>query len=126
MKFFQWFGFKKIWPSDFNLNNTDKSIQTDIFCFDDKLARKAFEINDLCTTNHLPKSIYCPITRMPMQDPVIAADGHSYERSEFNRWISKKKRSPVTGEYIDEFVIPNHNLRCTIGELINDHVYECQ
>jgi hypothetical protein len=38
-----------------------------------------YEINDF----------YCPITCELMEDPVIAADGHSYERTAFEAWIKK-------------------------------------
>jgi hypothetical protein len=29
----------------------------------------------------------CPITRKLMEDPVIAADGHTYSRSAIEEWI---------------------------------------
>ena len=100
------------------IDKAHKGQQTDIICYDDRIQRKAFEISALESTAHLPKSIYCPITRMPMQDPVIAADGYSYERAELLRWTSKNKTSPVTGGALDDFIMPNHNLRSTIEELI--------
>ena len=85
--------------------------------YDDKITRSAFDVNDLGATSHLPYSIYCPISRMPMQDPVIATDGHSYERGELIKWLEKKYISPISGQKID-FFLPNHNLRNTISELV--------
>ena len=86
---------------------------------DDEIERKAFNIENLQSTNNLPRSIYCPITRMPMMDPVIISDGNSYERKAIIEWVKKKKTSPLTGNKILENVIlPNHSLRATISEII--------
>ena len=63
---------------------------------------------------------------MPMQDPVIATDGYSYERSEFTRWIERKEVSPLTGAPIDRICLPNHGLRGTISELINNRLHAPQ
>jgi hypothetical protein len=42
--------------------------------------------------------LVCPITLEKMQDPVIAADGHSYERRAIEAWFaSGKTTSPNTG-----------------------------
>jgi hypothetical protein len=43
----------------------------------------------------------CPITFDLMTDPVVAADGHSYERSPITKWISSKENSPRTGEPLE-------------------------
>ena len=32
-----------------------------------------------------------------MKDPVIAADGHSYEREAMQKWLTQHATSPVTG-----------------------------
>jgi hypothetical protein len=29
---------------------------------------------------------FCPISMEMMEDPVVAADGHSYERAEIEKW----------------------------------------
>ena len=36
----------------------------------------------------------CPITYELIHDPVIAADGHTYDRSAIQRWLSKHDTSP--------------------------------
>ena len=33
-----------------------------------------------------------------MRDPVIAADGHSYERAALESWLAQHDTSPVTGQ----------------------------
>jgi hypothetical protein len=36
----------------------------------------------------VPDEIRCPISFDVMQDPVLADDGHTYERSEITRWLA--------------------------------------
>ncbi|KAL3154282.1 hypothetical protein ABBQ32_013773 [Trebouxia sp. C0010 RCD-2024] len=40
----------------------------------------------------------CPITQVAMVDPVIAADGHTNERSAIQHWLQGRSLSPVTGD----------------------------
>lgn len=68
---------------------------------------------------------YCPLTKQLMVDPVIASDGHSYERYAFADYWSdhgqtvqalEKRMSPVTGELLtSEVTEPNHALRKEIA-----------
>ncbi|EOD04211.1 hypothetical protein EMIHUDRAFT_221297 [Emiliania huxleyi CCMP1516] len=52
-----------------------------------------------------------------MSDPVMAADGHSYERTAIERWLATKSTSPLTGGELDHTCIfPNHSLRRMIRE----------
>jgi len=46
----------------------------------------------------LPGMPCCPITGVPMVDPVVAADGHTYERKAIQRWMQTSNKSPLTGE----------------------------
>lgn len=78
----------------------------------------AYAREDLTSTEHLPRSIYCPIRCAPMIDPVVASDGHSYDRDAIETWLKRKKTSPVTNETISETLLANHALRATIAELI--------
>ena len=64
-----------------------------------------------------PADFICPITTEIMSDPVMAADGHSYERSAIERWLATKSTSPMTGEaLVQSFLAPNHTLRRQIRE----------
>ena len=58
----------------------------------------------------------CPITCETMKDPVIAVDGHTYERQAIQQWFSNgKSTSPVTNLPLrDTTLIPNIALRQTI------------
>ena len=48
----------------------------------------------------LPGMPSCPITGVPMVDPVVAADGHTYERLAIVRWMQTSTKSPLTGEVL--------------------------
>ncbi|KAL9183065.1 LOW QUALITY PROTEIN: hypothetical protein ACHAXT_004852 [Thalassiosira profunda] len=48
----------------------------------------------------LPGMPSCPITGMPMIEPVVAADGHTYERHAIARWLHTSDKSPLTGEVL--------------------------
>eukprot|EP01117_Protostelium_nocturnum_P016268 TRINITY_DN6398_c0_g1_i1.p1 TRINITY_DN6398_c0_g1~~TRINITY_DN6398_c0_g1_i1.p1 ORF type:complete len:236 (-),score=17.28 TRINITY_DN6398_c0_g1_i1:16-723(-) len=64
----------------------------------------------------LPDIYFCPITREVMKNPVIAADGHSYDKDSIELWISKgNHRSPMTNMILPDLkLIPNHALKSAI------------
>ena len=48
-----------------------------------------------------------------MQDPVLAADGHTYEREAIERWLENNDESPVTGGILRHTrLIPNVIRKC--------------
>merc|ERR1712183_579093 len=54
----------------------------------------------------------CPITGRVLRDPVVAADGFTYEREAIQRHLQTKKRSPVTGEALPHATLwPNVSVR---------------
>lgn len=77
-----------------------------------------------------PGSFKCPITQDVMEDPVVAADGHSYERSAIQRHIDHHHeqirrgllwtgwaRSPMTNVELAHYhFIPNRSLKSAIAE----------
>lgn len=67
--------------------------------------------------NRIPAEFECPITSDIMEDPVIAADGRSYERTAILRWLQTSSRSPMTGNTLEHTnVIPNVNLKALIQD----------
>lgn len=68
----------------------------------------------------LPDELFCPITQEPMRDPVVAADGYSYERTAISRWLeSGKDTSPMTNEPLDHtLVLPNRTLQLLIQKYL--------
>jgi len=59
------------------------------------------------------ETFLCPITQSPMSDPVIAADGHTYERTAIERWFGAGRlTSPVTNEPVTSTrLLQNHTLK---------------
>jgi hypothetical protein len=69
----------------------------------------------------MPSGYICPITYDVMQDPVMAVDGHTYERSAVSLWFSTNRTSPLTGAWLwSTELLPNITLR----KLIQDHQQE--
>jgi hypothetical protein len=64
-----------------------------------------------------PTEYLCPIMLELMGDPVIAADGHSYERSEITDWLCNNSTSPKTNMKLEsKSLTPNHTLKSLIGD----------
>ena len=55
-------------------------------------------INSNSENSAIIECITCPITGMPMRDPVQGSDGHTYERSAIVEWLSRSPTSPQTRE----------------------------
>ena len=70
-----------------------------------------------------PDEYVCPITQDVMIDPVIAADGHTYERAAIARWFEAGKRtSPKTGGELESTaLLPNHLVRRLVLEWRESH-----
>jgi hypothetical protein len=63
----------------------------------------------------------CPITYELMREPVVAQDGHTYEKSAIEKWLkSQHLISPRTGQPMDGLMIPNVNLKKLIQDMINE------
>lgn len=63
----------------------------------------------------------CPITQELLREPVVAFDGHTYEKSSIEKWIKSRSISPMTGEEMkDKNLLPNLNLKKLIKDLINE------
>ena len=57
----------------------------------------------------------CPISLEVMEDPVITADGSSYERASIEVWFKKTDRDPLTNEIVtSKVLIPNKTLKSAI------------
>lgn len=63
-----------------------------------------------------PSSMVCVITLSPFRDPVLAVDGHSYERLAIERWLRSSQVSPYTGLPMNKVLFPNHTLRLAVDE----------
>jgi len=62
----------------------------------------------------------CPITLRIMIDPVVAEDGHSYERATIQRWLRLHGTSPLTNETMGTRLTPNIHLRTMIRDKLDE------
>ena len=62
----------------------------------------------------IPPQFFCPISLDVMKDPVICADGHTYDRQSI--LAVKSNKSPMTGLPMDKTIISNINIRQLIEE----------
>jgi hypothetical protein len=61
-----------------------------------------------------------------MDEPVIAADGHSYEKGAIESWFEAHDRSPKTNEVLPHTgLVPNHTLRAIIQEFREENRDAC-
>lgn len=70
--------------------------------------------------DYTPDEYLCPISREIMQDPVIAADGYTYERAAIESWIKTgNSQSPMTNSpLLSKHLTPNR----TVKMLIQRHI----
>ncbi|CAI5478914.1 unnamed protein product [Closterium sp. Yama58-4] len=67
---------------------------------------------------HMDSQLLCPLSQERMSDPVVAADGFTYERSSIEEWLKTHDTSPVNGQPLPhKFLTPNNTLRM----LLNTH-----
>ena len=69
-----------------------------------------------------PDCMMCPISFERMVEPVIASDGHTYERAEIQQWFDlHNTTSPKTREILTSLVLtPNLSLKTQILEWVDD------
>lgn len=68
-----------------------------------------------------PEHFNCPISTDVMEEPVIAMDGHTYDRTSIELWFQNHNNSPMTREIINSTLIPNFNLKSQIAEWYNSN-----
>ena len=56
-----------------------------------------------------------------MQDPVMAADGHTYERRAITEWLAHHTTSPITNLALDHTnLMPNHLARSLVQRFLDE------
>ncbi|KAA0715457.1 WD repeat, SAM and U-box domain-containing protein 1 [Triplophysa tibetana] len=81
-----------------------------------KVMRKIEELRSSLMDCDVPDEFLCPVTRELMKDPVIAADGYSYEREALETWIrTPNHTSPMTNLPLQSSILtPNRSLKMAI------------
>ncbi|XP_071495937.1 WD repeat, SAM and U-box domain-containing protein 1-like [Diadema antillarum] len=69
--------------------------------------------------DQVPDEYLCPISREIMKDPVIAADGYTYERSAIESWLrGSRNTSPMTNAPLSHTnLTPNRSLKMIIARI---------
>ena len=72
------------------------------------------------TVSNISKHLICPITQELMVDPVLAEDGHTYERASIIEWLTTKSTSPLdSGKRLDvSRLMTNRAVKEQIEELV--------
>lgn len=65
--------------------------------------------------------ISCPITHMIFQEPMVAEDGKTYEKTAILRWFETNNRSPLTNLRISKTLIPNTIIKDIVEKMIVDN-----
>ena len=75
------------------------------------------------TPTPTPQEYHCPITMALMRDPIVCADGFSYERTSIERWFQDgHTSSPLTNlPLADTSLTPNRSLRLAIDGWVESH-----
>jgi uncharacterized protein YegL len=75
--------------------------------------------NALSILDSTPRSYLCPITLTIMTDPVMAADGHSYENRAIQEWLKNHDTSPVTNLPLShKHLVSNFALMTAINDYV--------
>lgn len=68
----------------------------------------------------IPCELCDPVTHEVLVDPVVGADGKSYERAHLELWLTSHDTSPVTGEQLSHTsFVPNIQLRLLCERLFS-------
>lgn len=70
-----------------------------------------------------PREYFCPISHEVMTDPVVAADGFTYERVSVETWFEHHSTSPMTGVQLQHLsLLPNLTLKALIADAAGDRL----
>ena len=74
-------------------------------------------INVSTGSERIKNLLQCPITLEVLNDPVIAEDGHTYERDAIRRWLILRQTSPLTGEAMGNRLVPNLTIKSMLSQV---------
>ena len=96
---------------------TCKSLESQVALLHDSLGQRVREIDNMKATSGVPPVFFCPITRKLFTDPVVAADGYTYERAAIELWFDNdRKHSPLTGRTLAHLsLVPNRGIEAAMA-----------
>ena len=63
-------------------------------------------------------SICCPITHQIFNEPVVAVDGHTYEKDAIIEWMKNSVKSPITNKELSNNFVTNYAIISIIDSII--------
>jgi len=89
--------------------------------FVDRVRRANRTTTTQIRAGEVSEHLCCTITAEPFEDPVMCADGHTYERSAIQQWFAEGHRtSPQTNVPLTDLTLtPNFTVRRAVQELSN-------
>jgi ankyrin repeat protein len=66
----------------------------------------------------IPEKLLCPITLQMFKEPVVAEDGHTYEKEAIEKWVVDSGTSPKTREKIGNKFVINWDKKSQISKFI--------
>ena len=68
----------------------------------------------------VPDELKCPITKRLMEDPVVASDGWTYERTAVEEYLRERRDSPLTDEpFEDDLLRTNKQIKKKIETFLS-------
>lgn len=82
------------------------------------MAQKTNECVKLhATLKTLLEAFHCPILQELWEDPVVASDGHTYERRAIQQWMQKESTSPLTRDHLQPQLYPNRFAKTVLWQV---------
>lgn len=76
----------------------------------------------LYVLSEIPTSYVCPITQEPMLDPVVTPEGHFFERSVIESWLSNHPDCPLSRNALQtDMLIPLPKLKEDIRQFLREN-----
>ena len=99
--------------------NNEQSLSTNENSNENSKEEKEEEGVFIPVESNFIEAFLCPISQDIMEDPVMTKYGHTYERSEIEKWIDKYHNDPLTKKPLEKSdLFPNYNMKNLIEEYL--------
>jgi hypothetical protein len=99
--------------------------QLQVLSEEQKLFKTQLKDLKAVSKSKIPPELACPLTGSFFFDPVIAEDGHTYERNAITAWLDKYDASPLeTDQKISKTLLPNNTVKKLVKRFYDDHYTE--
>ena len=99
--------------------NNEQSLSTNENSNENSKEEKEEEGVFIPAESNFIEAFLCPISQDIMEDPVMTKYGHTYERSEIEKWIDKYHNDPLTKKPLEKSdLFPNYNMKNLIEEYL--------